>query len=186
MNVPSGQFLIFVLAGAAVFNAWSVPRWREAVWLALNLAFAWSFSHAITPLLPLAGFLALGYFGTEAARRQWAPRFAIVLVLAAFAWLKRYSFIPDQLFLPPGVMLVGLSYIFFRVMHLVIDAGQGGTKRIGMVRYLNFTLNFPAFVSGPIQRREDYEANGSLPLTIPDIGIAAWRMVLGSFKVLIL
>jgi alginate O-acetyltransferase complex protein AlgI len=186
MNVPSGQFLIFVLAGAAVFNAWSAPRWREAVWLALNLAFAWSFSHAITPLLPLAGFLARGYCGAEAARRQWAPRFAIVLVLAAFAWLKRYSFIPNQLFLPPGMMLVGLSYIFFRVMHLVIDAGQGGTKRIGMVRYLNFTLNFPAFVSGPIQRREDYEANGSLPLTIPDIGIAAWRMVLGSFKVLIL
>jgi D-alanyl-lipoteichoic acid acyltransferase DltB (MBOAT superfamily) len=83
-------------------------------------------------------------------------------------------------------MLVGLSYIFFRVMHLVIDAGQGESRPIGAVPYLNFTLNFPAFISGPIQRREDYEANGSLPLTLPDIGLAAWRMVLGAFKVFIL
>ena len=45
-------------------------------------------------------------------------------MLAVFLWLKRYSFIPEALLLPPGTMTVGLSYIFFRVMHLVIDAGQ--------------------------------------------------------------
>jgi alginate O-acetyltransferase complex protein AlgI len=186
MTVPSWQFLVFVLIGAAAFNALSARWWRESVWLVLNLAFVWSFSFAIGPLLPLAGFLALGYLGAEAARRRRAAPVAIALVLAAFVWLKRYSFIPGTLLLPPGAMLVGLSYIFFRVMHLVIDAGEGPTERIGIVRYLNFTLNFPAFVSGPIQRREDYEANGSLPLTLPDIGVAGWRMVLGAFKVLIL
>jgi D-alanyl-lipoteichoic acid acyltransferase DltB (MBOAT superfamily) len=186
MTVPSWQFLVFVVAGAAIFNASSARWWREAVWLVLNLAFVWSLSHAFVPLLPLAGFLALGYLGAEAARRRWLPWLSIVLVLVAFVWLKRYGFVPSALLLPRGAMLVGLSYIFFRVMHLVIDAGQGDTERIGIVRYLNFTLNFPAFISGPIQRREDYEANGSLPLTLPDIGVAAWRMVLGAFKVLIL
>ena len=185
MTVPSWQFLVFVLVGAAAFNASSAGWWREAVWLVLNLAFVWSFSFAVGPLLPLAGFLALGYVGTEAARRRSAGPAAIVLVLAVFVWMKRYSFIPQAVLLPPGAMLIGLSYIFFRVMHLVIDAAQGGTERIGVVRYLNFTLNFPAFVSGPIQRREDYEANSSLPLGLPDIGLAAWRVVLGAFKVLI-
>lgn len=186
MTVPSWQFLLFVLLGAAIFNAYSARWWRESVWLVLNLAFVWSLSRAFVPLLPLAGFLTLGYLGAEAARRRWAPWAAVVLVLALFVWLKRYSFVPDVLLLPRGAMLVGLSYIFFRVMHLVIDAGQGDTERIGVVRYLNFTLNFPAFISGPIQRREDYEANGSLPLTLADIGLAFWRMVLGGFKVLIL
>jgi D-alanyl-lipoteichoic acid acyltransferase DltB (MBOAT superfamily) len=186
MTVPSWQFLIFVLVGAAVFNASSARWWRDGVWLVLNLAFVWSLSQGIMPLLPLAGFLALGYLGVEAARRGWAPRLAVVLVLAVFVWLKRYSFIPGPLLLPAGAMLIGMSYIFFRVMHLVIDAGQGETGRIRVVRYLNFTLNFPAFISGPIQRREDYEANGSLPLGLPDIGLAAWRMLLGAFKVLIL
>ncbi len=188
MTVPSWQFLVFVLLGAAAFNAISVTWWREGVWLVLNLAFIWTLSHRILPLLPLAGFLVLGYLGAAAARsgRRWTAPAAIVLVLAVFVWLKRYTFIPHPLLLPPGAMMIGLSYIFFRVMHLVIDAGQGDTDRIGIVRYLNFTLNFPAFISGPIQRREDYEANNDLPLSLPIIGLAAWRMVLGAFKVLIL
>ena len=188
MTVPSWQFLVFVLVGAAAFNAISVRWWREGIWLVLNLAFVWSLSHQLLPLVPLAGFLTLGYLGAEAARsgRRWTAPVAIVLVLAIFVWLKRYTFIPHALLLPPGAMLIGLSYIFFRVMHLVIDAGQGDTDRIGIVRYLNFTLNFPAFISGPIQRREDYEANDALPLSLPIIGVAAWRMVLGAFKVLIL
>lgn len=194
MAVPSWQFLVFALVGAALFNLGYLPRWqgtnaalrwREAVWLVMNLAFVWSFAPTLIPLAPLAGFLALGYVCMEMARRgqSLAP---IVLVLAVFIWMKRYSFIPSSLLLPPDVMLIGLSYIFFRVMHLVIDAGQGVEERIGIVRYLNFTLNFPAFISGPIQRREDYEANNSLPLTLSDIGIALWRMVLGAFKVLVL
>jgi D-alanyl-lipoteichoic acid acyltransferase DltB (MBOAT superfamily) len=206
MNVPSWQFLVFVLAGALVFNIGSARRWRDigsarrwratesarhwhdAVWLVMNLAFVWSFSHAILPLLPLAGFLALGYGCVAAAGsgRRWAAPASILLVLAVFLWLKRYAFIPGTLLLPPGAMTVGLSYIFFRVMHLVVDAGQGAGKRIGVVLFLNFTLNFPAFVSGPIQRWEAYEANRPLPLDVADIGLAAWRMVLGAFKVLIL
>nr|WP_294501295.1 MBOAT family O-acyltransferase [uncultured Rhodopila sp.] len=188
MNVPSWQFLAFVLVGAAVFNAGSARTWRSAVWLVLNLAFVWSFSQAVLPLAPLAGFLAIGYGCLAAAGsgRKWAAPASIVLVLAVFVWLKRYSFIPESLLLPPGAMTVGLSYIFFRVMHLVIDAGQEPGRRVGVLRYLNFTLNFPAFVSGPIQRLEDYEANDSLPLGMADIGVAAWRMVLGAFKVLIL
>lgn len=194
MAVLSWQFLVFALLGAALFNLGHIPRWqatsaarqwREAVWLVMNLAFVWSFAPTVLPLAPLAGFLALGYLCLEMARRgQWLP--PIVLLLAVFIWMKRYSFIPSAALLPSGVMLVGLSYIFFRVMHLVIDAGQGVEERIGVVRYLNFTLNFPAFVSGPIQRREDYEASNALPLALPDIGIALWRMVLGAFKVLVL
>ena len=155
----------------------------------LNLAFVCSFTGAILPMLPLAGFLLPGYLAIGAARTKsrWALPLSIAAMLALFIWLKRYSFIPSALLLPPGAaMTIGLSYIFFRVMHLVIDAGQGADERIGIVRYLNFTLNFPAFISGPIQRREDYEANGNLSLTLPDIGAAAWRMVLGTFKVLIL
>jgi alginate O-acetyltransferase complex protein AlgI len=60
-------------------------------------------------------------------------------------------------------MTVGLSYIFFRATHLVIDAGQGAEARIGMVPYLNFTLNFPAIVSGPIQRWDAYRADSGAP-----------------------
>ena len=188
MNVPSWPFLVFALAGAAIFNVTSAPRWRSAVWLVLNLAFVWSLSGQIVPLLPLVGFLGLGYVGLCVAccGRRGAAAASIILILTLFIWLKRYSFIPNVLLLPPGYMAVGLSYIFFRVLHLVIDAGQGARARIGILPFLNYTLNFPAFISGPIQRYDDYQANGNLSLTLPDIGEAAWRMVLGAFKVFIL
>ena len=188
MTVPSWQFLVFALLGAAIFNAISAKWWREGVWLVLNLAFVWSFSRAIGPLVPFAGFLALGYAGIQLTRtgRRWTLPVAVALVLAVFIWLKRYTFIPSAMLLPTGAMTIGLSYVFFRVMHLVIDAGEGVDEPIGVLRYLNFTLNFPAFISGPIQRRQDYEEHGSMPLTLPDIGVAVWRMVLGAFKVLIL
>lgn len=188
MNVPSWQFLVFALAGSVIFNALPWRAARDAIWFALNLAFIWSFTNAVGPLLPLAGFLALGYTGMVAARtrRQRVGTIAIILVLVVFIWLKRYSFIPSVILLPPGYLAVGLSYIFFRVMHLVVDAGQEAGERIGVIQYLNYTLNFPAFVSGPIQRWEDYQSNTSLPLTIADIGWSAWRIGLGAFKVMIL
>jgi alginate O-acetyltransferase complex protein AlgI len=187
MSVPSWHFLAFALAGAIAFNLPLGRAWRAGVWLAMNLIFVWSFAHGIVPLLPLAGFLALGYAGLFIARtgRNWAFWLPVAAVLAVFIWLKRYAFIPPDLLLPTGFMTIGLSYIFFRVMHLVIDAGQGADERIGIIPYLNFTLNFPALVSGPIQRYENYVENGSLPLTAGDAGWAAWRMVLGGFKVLI-
>lgn len=175
MNVPSWQFLVFVLIGAAAFNAVSRPWWRQTVWLVLNLAFVWSFARAPGPLLPFAGFLLLGYIGMTVVHRmqRWTLPVTVILVLLVFIWLKRYSFIPPALLLPSGFMTVGLSYVFFRVMHLVVDAGQGMQERINPLRYLNFTLNFPAFVSGPIQRYQEYEADSALPLTLPDIGQAA-------------
>jgi alginate O-acetyltransferase complex protein AlgI len=188
LTVPSWQFLVFALAGAAAFNISSANRWRNAVWLVLNLTFVSSFVGAIGPLLPLAGFLALGYISMEVTRirRGWTAPISVILVLAVFIWLKRYTFIPPALLLPSGYLTIGLSYIFFRVMHLVVDTGQGAQERISVLEYMNFTLNFPAFISGPIQRLQDYQEHNSLPLGLPDIGWAAWRMVLGAFKVLIL
>jgi alginate O-acetyltransferase complex protein AlgI len=99
----------------------------------------------------------------------------VVSVLAAFIWMKRYGFIPPTLLLPAGAMTIGLSYVFFRVMHLLIDASEGQDKPIGVVDYLNFTLNFPSFVSGPIQRREDYLAHRSLRPVPRDRAIAGAR-----------
>lgn len=191
MSVPSWQFFVFACAGALVFNLSAAAWWRASVWLALNLLFLGSFMPNAASIVPFAGFLALGYLGViapggAARRRAWV---LVVAVLAAFVWLKRYSIVPHAVLLPAGYLTVGLSYVFFRVMHLVIDAGQGAfPARMRLVSYLNYTLNFTTLVSGPIQRYEDYQrtaAEERLTLTEVDIGHALWRMVAGAFKVLI-
>ena len=56
----------------------------------------------------------------------------LVVTLAAFFWLKRYSFVPNRTFLPFPYVTVGLSYVFFRVVHLIIDSHQGAIEgRVG-------------------------------------------------------
>lgn len=191
MSVISWQFMLFAIGGAVVFNLGRAAWWHSAVWLVLNLAFLASLAPGLAALVPFAGFLLLGYLGILAPAHGWrrATPVFVVLVLAAFVWLKRYSFVPGPLLLPPVYLTVGLSYVFFRVMHLVINVGQGEfTGQIGPVSYLNYTLNFPALMSGPIQRYGDYhrmQTEERLPLTEVDIGRALWRVVVGGFKVLI-
>lgn len=191
MIVPSPQFLLFALAGALLFNCGRALRWRQLVLLAWNAAFLLSFSHNPLALLPFAGFLAFGYLAMQSVRNGSSQALfaaAAVLTVAALFWLKHYSFIPSALFLPFPYLVVGLSYVFFRVLHLIIDSYQGALEqRVGPLSYLNYTLNFTSLVSGPIQRYEDYRESEThrQPLDLPVAGRALERIVLGYFKVAI-
>ena len=137
------------------------------------------------------GFLALGYVAQRLTRQGALPSLFLALVgviLIAFFWLKRYNFIPSGMFLPFPYVIVGLSYVFFRVMHLVIDSHQGSIERpVGLLSYLNYTLNFTSLTSGPVQRYQDYHRMESerLPLGFVVAGNALERIVVGYFKVAI-
>jgi len=192
MNAPSFQFLGFAIAGALLFNLSGALVWRRLVLLALNLVFFALFASSIVSVLPYAGFLLTGYVAILVLRRRPTQAMFLLflaLVLFAFFWLKRYSFVPPALSLPFVYTTIGLSYVFFRVLHLVIDVGQGAiTERISPLSYINYTLHFPALISGPIQLYPEYhrmESEERLPLDIFVIGQATWRIALGFFKVVI-
>jgi alginate O-acetyltransferase complex protein AlgI len=112
------------------------------------------------------------------------------LVVVLFFWLKRYSFLPSASFLPFAYSVLGLSYIFFRVAHVIIDAQGGDLGRISLVAYLNYVLNFTSLVSGPIQRYQDFAAMQLQPerppLDLRIAGGACERIVTGLFKVVVL
>ena len=80
MAFTSQAFLLFVLLVLLAFNASSSRIWREAVLGVANLVFIISFVSSAMQLLPLAGFLALGFVATVAIRR-WprAPLLALLL-----------------------------------------------------------------------------------------------------------
>ena len=191
MTVPSPQFLAFAAAAALLFNASARGWWRQLVLLAANLAFLSSFSHDPAAFLPFAGFLALGYVAQRITRNEARHTLFVVLLIAtiaSFFWLKRYTFLPGAIFLPFPYILIGLSYVFFRVVHLIIDSHQGSVARpVGLLSYLNYTLNFTSLTSGPIQRYQDYHAAETepLPLDLPIAGRALERIVVGYFKVAI-
>lgn len=189
MSVPSILFLIFALVAAVVFNLSAAKPWRQAVLLVVNIGFFASFSHDPVAYIPFLGFLAFGFLAQGVTREGARPALFVallVLMVAAFVWLKRYSFVPKESFLAFPYVLIGLSYVFFRVLHLLIDSHQGAIeRRIGLVSYLNYTLNFTTLISGPIQRYQDFhrmETEG-LPLGLVDMGTAVERVVIGYFKV---
>jgi D-alanyl-lipoteichoic acid acyltransferase DltB (MBOAT superfamily) len=192
LSVPSWAFLGFALAAAILINLSRAATWRRAILLAANLAFLGSFSDQPKAYLPFAALLCLGYAGArliQSGLRRAAPVF-IVATVVFFVWIKRYSFLPDAVLLPPGYLTIGVSYVFFRLLSLLIDAGAGTIAgRIDLVSYLNYALNFTSLVSGPIQRFQEYhrmEAGQNLPVDASAIGNAAERIVIGYFKVFIL
>ncbi len=190
MIVPSPNFLAFSLGAGVVYHLGRGATWRRCVLLVANVAFLVSFSSQWFALLPFAGFLVLGYIFQETCRvgSLRSPLFAAIVCLTLFMFflLKRYSFIPQTLYLNFPYFTVGLSYVFFRMLHIIIDAHQGEfDHRIDFLSYLNYTLNFTSLTSGPIQRYQDYHRMEATPLPVDWVaaGVAIERIVLGYFKV---
>lgn len=160
MAATSITFVAFVAACLALFHACRTPAARRWVLAAANVVFIASFAASPESLLPLAGFLAAGYGGLLAMRRwraSWIARGAIMVLLAVFVWLRRYSFASFLPGLSFDYTTVGLSYILFRMIHLMVDARAGLVREAVTPRaFLNYTCNFLCFVSGPIQRFQDH------------------------------
>ena len=190
MSVPSFPFLAFALFGALIYQMLPARgSWRPILLLVLNLVFFASFVHGWSQALPYAAFLLLGWAGVYAAPRSRALGLIfIAAVILGFFWLKMYTFIPNEMRLPFSYTTIGLSYVFFRVLHLVIDAGQKrSSEPMRPLNYLNFTLNFTALVSGPIQMYPDYKEQQDNPhrLDIFALSAAFERILAGFFKVLV-
>lgn len=189
MSVSSVYFLLFAIAAAALHGVWRNTMWRSAVMLVANLAFIASFTHSPRALLPLFSFLLLGYVAVCIARftsSAWASTLFAIGTLVIFCWLKKYWFLSFAGFLPFVYLTIGLSYAFFRVMGMIVDARtEPQIARVGPVDYFNFAMNFPTMVAGPIDRYQDFAKPGA-PVTGVDIGEALQRIALGFFKLLVL
>ena len=190
MDTASIQFLLFGLSAALVSNFSRSRAWRSIVLLLASFVFLGFLAHNPMVLLPLAGFLLLGYVGILLIERGGSRFFvgSLLAVLFVYVWLKKYTFLPEGIFLHSLYFTLGLSYIFFRVLHLLIESGEGSeSQHICLGAYLLYTLNFTTLVSGPIQRYDEFArdqfAGEPLPLGPQVIGLQLERIVRGFFKV---
>jgi D-alanyl-lipoteichoic acid acyltransferase DltB (MBOAT superfamily) len=193
MDSASFQFVLFGLAAAILSNLSPSRVWRSIVLMSASLVFLGLLAHALTVFLPLAAFLLLGYGALLMLEHGWLRHMAwgLLAVILAYIWLKKYTFLPEVTFLRFPYFTLGLSYIFFRVLHLLIETGEGNEKRhIGLGAYLLYTLNFTTLISGPIQRYDDFArdqfANEPIPLGPRVIGLQLERIIRGFFKVNVL
>src|SRR5580658_4363485 len=159
LDTASIQFVLFGLSVAVVSNFSRSRVWRSIVLMLASILFLFLLGHSPVVFLPFIGFLLLGYFSLFLIERGWSRSsiWCILAVILAYVWLKKYTILPDGAFLHYPYFTLGLSYIFFRVLHLIIETGDGDEKRhIGFGAYLLYTLNFTSFVSGPIQRYDEF------------------------------
>jgi alginate O-acetyltransferase complex protein AlgI len=183
------EFIGFALIVVVVYQLIRSALWRQLVLLTASCWFLSTFSHDYRAYIPFILFLSFGYLGLYMIKR--APTRAFLLVVTAtvvlFVWLKKYSFVPAATFLPFPYLTVGLSYILFRILHLMIDSHDGLLKKpISPFQYLVYVINFTTLVSGPIQKYPEFrsmvEATGSVRPGLPTIGVAVERIVRGLFK----
>lgn len=159
MSLLSFQFLFLALL--AVLGVSSTRGWaRYLIFLAANTYFASTYLHA-SGLISITFFCLAGYAGTRLilARVRWAEYVAPVFMIIAFVYLRGYTFV--QALVPSDWMVrvfvtAGLSFLFFKILHVQIDAASGTLGELRFSRYLSYCSNFTTFLLGPIQRYQDF------------------------------
>ncbi len=186
MLVGSMAFFIFAAITALAYNLLPALIWRQGMFFLANLWFLLTFSQVPGAFVPLFVFLVIGYAAVQLLAAGRRPRLLwpiLILTLAAFFWLKKYSFVSFVGFMQFPYVAVGLSYIFFRLVHMLVDARDGNLpEQVGPIAYLNYMINFTTLTSGPIQRYQDYAAfhlaKAPIPLSLP-VAVSALSRIAG-------
>jgi D-alanyl-lipoteichoic acid acyltransferase DltB (MBOAT superfamily) len=197
MNFPllSVEFLSLSVAAIALLAALNgIPR--QIAFLAVNVLFLWGLLLGPQGASSTIVFCVLGYVLVRFILRY--PRLgfwiALCVYVGLFVYMRRYDFlswvVPDEM-LTRALSTIGLSFLFFKVVHVMIDARSGTLGTLQFYSFANYCLNFTTFVMGPIQRYQDFHSQWSgvkeaIPLTFEAHLDAVVRIFAGLVKIYIL
>jgi D-alanyl-lipoteichoic acid acyltransferase DltB (MBOAT superfamily) len=187
MSLTSPRFLLFVIALVLLFHLHRGATYRMILLATADTIFIVSYVSRPEQLLPLLAFLLLGYGCVQVAQRDARAGMLsslVVLTLIVYVLLKQFSFLPGFVRIPFPYLIIGLSYILFRLLHLIIDAAAGNLpERIGPLTFFRYTCNLLTFVSGPIQTYGSFvRSELKTELTAPLVYQAFSRIVTGFVK----
>jgi alginate O-acetyltransferase complex protein AlgI len=195
MAFDSFFFLIFIACFLACFLTCRRPERRRWMLTAANAFFIASFFTSPAHGIPLVIFLVAGFAAVALSQRtpqRASIPLGIGLMIALFIYFKKYSLFSFLPFLRFPYAVVGLSYVFFRIVHLIVDVHQGAVReKVSLLSYFNYVCFFPCFVSGPIQLYQEYRDSESKALRASalsreEIDRALRRIVIGYFEVVVL
>ena len=162
MSVGSFHFLIFLAGLAVTFQICRGKTSRQAVLAAANVAFLFPFVSNLQSWIVLVAFVAVSFAMVRIAQRRihgLLLALFIALLVAVFLYVKSYAFLaillPEQLLNHP-LVLIGVSYMLFKLIHTLVDGWQGELVQVNPLTYANYQLGFFTLVAGPIQRYNDF------------------------------
>lgn len=156
----SAEFILFALLAIFLLVLLHGLK-RQAVFLVLNISFIWFFVLGPVGTMSTVTFCLAGY-ALVRMHQEW-PRlkisYTLPLLVGVFLYMRNYEIL--HWILPPSVLTsmlgtIGLSFLFFRIIHVMVDAKGGMIEKLDFLTYVNYCLNFTTFVMGPIQRYQDY------------------------------
>jgi alginate O-acetyltransferase complex protein AlgI len=198
MSLCSLAFVFFCMVVVAVFQLAGGKRLRQLILAAANAAFLFTFVPDVRSWIYFAVVLAgtyLALVSVRFSRRGSVVAAGIVLSALVFFWFKRYSFfgawVPYEWGLaksPPE--LVGLTYMLFKLIHMLVDEWQGQLAPFNLWSYLNYQLAFFTLTAGPIQRYNDFQRSWQAMDTVSteprDVLLFWCRILLGLLKIRVL
>lgn len=123
--------------------------------------------------------LHLSYIGRYGRDHPWERQAAVTLALAPLALVKLAGMLDH-----PHLTFLGVSYLTFRAVQVILEISDGLIKRVNLLDYLYFVTFFPTIASGPIDRsrRFDQDLATVLPraeyLSLVAVGLR--RIMLGA------
>lgn len=187
MDIASFFFLIFLAVLAAVFQLIPGKAPRQGLLVAANAVFLFPFINNWQSWAGLAVFVVGGFIMVRLAQARlrglWLTLFIVGLV-AAFLYVKSYDFLSLALsdrVLDHPIALIGISYMLFKLVHMLVDGWQRELVPVNFLTYANYQLGFFTLLAGPIQRYNDFarfwESMGS---TLPERRevLLAWSRIL--------
>jgi alginate O-acetyltransferase complex protein AlgI len=133
--------------------------------------------------------LVLHDIGCRPQHRRWLAPLTIAFLVGVFIFSRfgRLQFVLFGTYLSRDGEWVGLSYLLFRLIHVIVDSPKLNAMRTDELAA--YTLFPPALVAGPIHRAEQFMPQLDQPhhpAGQPELIDSLWRLGLGAGKKLVL
>jgi len=163
MNICSLAFLACVSVVVIVYHLFAHARERQLFLTTVNYLFLSSLVPNVQSWLCLLFFIGVTYAMLSSMRARPSYNSVLVfvgLIVVVFLYLKGYldmnEILPADFQLGP-VAVIGLSYMLFKFIHMLVDLSQGQLAAFSFLSYANYQLSFFTLLAGPIQRFNDFQ-----------------------------
>ena len=177
--ISTWSFWIVLSVGAA-WTAWGSARWREPVLATLAAALiAWNDWKTLLIYVGLVTAVWQLVRGRRPSRIALLAVGGLALGLVACKWAK---------VLEEGIAVpLGLSYLIFRLIHVLIEAERGQLTRVSAwSEFAHYLLSPALFAAGPLERWDHFVAEQQGQLNGTLAAEALQRIALGLVKKLLL
>jgi len=190
MAITSLWFLILCVIAILLFRLSPSVKLRLATLLVANAIFIDSLLATWSEGWVLAAMAAIGFLCLRLVslwRRRATMIASIVAILGIFVFSK-YAQQPTGPLFQMAFSVIGLSYILFRILHLVVDVGQDEIEHApNALQFLAYIFYFPAFLSGPVSPYQQFIAGvrDRVVLGEKEVEALAVRILTGLVKIMI-